>query len=171
MMTFTEVTAELSGWQNLPPRWAMSPVLGCEQGRRGGMCAAGWGRPLNASLPSEGEQGFQRVWESTSFKKTSSCLKWGEKLIICSGVMSPQCDYVAELPATLGGIQIPKHLPGLTESESPSFSYSPTREWGSRNLNTFTPQIILTRWLTKLWEHSSTGQPWITALATVRGGL
>ena len=137
MMNSKEMTAELSGSQNLPTSWATSPMLGCEQDWGGRMCAAKRGRHLNMSFPLEGKQGFQGVRTSTSFKKTSSFLNWGEKLFL-PGAMSPQIDYISESPGTLGETQIPKYQPGLTESESPFFLYSAPEE--KRNLNSSRPK-------------------------------
>ena len=123
------MTAELSGSQNLPTSWATSPMLGWEQDWGGRMCAAKRGRHLNMSLPLEGKQGFQEVWASTSFKKTSSFLNWEEKLFL-PGAMCSQIDYISESPGTLGETQIPKYQPGLTESEFPFFPYSSPEEAG-----------------------------------------
>lgn len=64
-----------------------------------------------------------------SFKKTSSFLNWEEKLFL-PGAVSPQIDYISESPGTLGETQIPEYQPGLTESESPFFPYSPPGEAG-----------------------------------------
>lgn len=144
------MTSELSGSQNLPTSWAMSPMLGCEQDWGGRMCAAKRGRHLNMSLPLEGKQGFQGIWASTSFKKTSSFLNWEEKLFL-PGAMSPQIDYISESPGTLGETQIPKYQSGLNWVRIALLPLlSPRRGWENRNPNSSQPLVILMRWLTKL---------------------
>ena len=146
------MTSELSGSQNLPTSWAMSPMLGCEQDWGGRMCAAKRGRHLNMSLPLEGKQGFQGIWASTSFKKTSSFLNWEEKLFL-PGAMSPQIDYISEAPGTLGETQIPKYQPGLTESESPFFPYFPPGEAGRTGIRIVSSQPLVI--LMRDWQNST----------------
>lgn len=104
--------------------WAvfMHKEVECVQWSEGDMLTPMCGSPWREST------GFQslRIHEVSE----NEFLNWKEKLTIFSGATSSQFDCISESSGTFMRMWTPKCHPGLTESESHSFPYSPTRGGG-----------------------------------------